>query len=349
LYNVQQISLWKKKQFNDFLKSCSAGNIFQTYEWGELKKSSGWHPIRLIVEKNGQIFCAVTLLKRKNAGMTMLYSPRGPVLDYDNQAEIISHCCRGVTDLSHKEKAVFWRIDPELIGTKYAELLTNAGFSLVPVNNPFGGIQPKWVWRITLSDTPDHQWKLLKQSGRKWINKALKNKVEIKEGTAKDIPILYRLLKETSNRSNFLLRSSSYYHDLWTKLAPLSPKMVLAFHEGQPVSAILVVGFGQGVWGICTGNSASSRGLGASYLLNWEVITWAIHNGYKFYDMGGIAPEADEHHPLGGLKIFKSHLGGSAVEFVGEYDLVFKSPAYRLWNIGQKSFNTIKKFKKLIR
>ena len=51
---VKEITLADKDRFNAFLARHPKGHILQTWEWGEVKASTGWQPIRLLAERNGE-------------------------------------------------------------------------------------------------------------------------------------------------------------------------------------------------------------------------------------------------------------------------------------------------------
>jgi peptidoglycan pentaglycine glycine transferase (the first glycine) len=347
---LREVAHREKENFNRFMRDSPLGSFYQTYEWGDLKKSSGWTPIRLVLENNERILGAATVLKRSNAGLTMLYSPRGPVLDY-NCPETLRLFCRGMIPLAHRERASFWRIDPELTGAHYADLFTKTGLRAAPANRPFGGIQPRWVWRIPLSQDPEAQWSALKKGCRRQITRAKHSGVEIREGGLKELPDFYQLLQDTAKHDGFRIRQISYFENLWRFLIPgHTVKLYLAYYRDKPVSTALVIGFGRGVWDIYAGNSSTERKLGASYYLTWELLKWACEEGYSFYDLGGIAPLTEikspreaEKDPLAGLRFFKSRFGGEDVEFAGEFDMVFNPAAYRFWHWGQEGMKLLPK------
>lgn len=342
-YRLRQIFESERSRYNDFINGSSLGNFMQCYEWGELKKSSGWTPLRLFLEnRDGEPLGAATILKRVVAGLPFFYTPRGPVLDYDHP-DLLSLFCRAVFPLARREYAVFWRVDPELAGSGLPEKFKKAKLRPVPPDNPFGGIQPKWVWRITLTGDKEALWNGLKKGCRRQIRRAQRNGVKVKDGTEADLDAFYRLLKTTADGNGFYLRRPEYYTDLWKRMTGAHPvKVMLAYHGNKPVSTAMAVGFGRGAWDIYAGNSETDRNLGASYLLTWEMLKWACDSGFSFYDLGGIAPGAADGDPLAGLKLFKSRFGGDQVEFAGEFDLVFQPLPYRIWRWGQKGLRLVR-------
>ena len=123
-----------------------------------------------------------------------------------------------------------------------------------------------------------------------------------------------------------------------SKNAPSLSRRETGGHSDDP-------GIRPGVWDIYAGN-ADSLDTGASHLLTWELIIWALKQGYRFYDLGGVVPKLEPIGPWSGLKLFKSGFGGAEVEFVGEYDLVFDPIIYRFWHWGYRAFQQLVRLKK---
>ena len=67
--------------------------------------------------------------------------------------------------------------------------------------------------------------------------------------------------------------------------------------------------------------------LDASYTLHYEMIKYAINNGYKYYNLYEIGDITDNNNKLKNSYNYKKNFGGEVVELVGEYDLVI-DPKY---------------------
>ena len=67
--------------------------------------------------------------------------------------------------------------------------------------------------------------------------------------------------------------------------------------------------------------------LDASYTLHYEMIKYAIDNGYKYYNLYEIGDITDSNNKLKNSYNYKKNFGGEVVELVGEYDLVI-NPKY---------------------
>ena len=75
--------------------------------------------------------------------------------------------------------------------------------------------------------------------------------------------------------------------------------------------------------------------LDASYTLHYEMIRYAIENGYKYYNLYEIGDITDSNNKLKNSYNYKKNFGGEVIELVGEYDLVI-NPKYT--NMARKYF-----------
>ena len=75
--------------------------------------------------------------------------------------------------------------------------------------------------------------------------------------------------------------------------------------------------------------------LDASYTLHYEMIKYAIENGYKYYNLYEIGDITDSNNKLANSYNYKKNFGGEVIELVGEYDLII-NPKYT--NMARKYF-----------
>lgn len=79
------------------------------------------------------------------------------------------------------------------------------------------------------------------------------------------------------------------------------------------------------------------------YFLNYEMIKYAIQNGYKKYNFYGITGDFEESSPMYGLFDFKRGFHATVVELIGEFTYIVNKPYYFLYN---RMFTVYKKLKK---
>ena len=75
--------------------------------------------------------------------------------------------------------------------------------------------------------------------------------------------------------------------------------------------------------------------LDASYTLHYEMIKYAIENGYKYYNLYEIGDITDSNNKFANSYNYKKNFGGEVIELVGEYDLII-NPKYT--NMARKYF-----------
>ena len=79
------------------------------------------------------------------------------------------------------------------------------------------------------------------------------------------------------------------------------------------------------------------------YTIHWELIKYAIKNGYKKYNFYGISGDFEnKNDELYGLYDFKRGFGGNVEEYIGEFDLIVNKPLYLLYQNGYKTYKKIK-------
>lgn len=72
------------QEHDDFVKQSSQTNLLQSASWAKVKDN--WDNERIGFYKNNQLVASASILiKPLPLSMTMLYIPRGPIMDYQDQ------------------------------------------------------------------------------------------------------------------------------------------------------------------------------------------------------------------------------------------------------------------------
>ncbi|MGI9953110.1 peptidoglycan bridge formation glycyltransferase FemA/FemB family protein [Moorellaceae bacterium AZ2] len=339
----------EEKLFDGFIAGHPKGHILQTYAWGQVKAATGWQPLRLVVEQDGRIVAAATLLKRSlpYIGRSIFYAPRGPVVDFHNPA-LFDFLLQAVRELALREGAILLKIDPDIPSTdeEVRELLLQRGFRLATEGTGFDGVQPRHVFRLDIRPPLEEIRKNFHPKTRYNIGLAERRGVTIKDDcTLEDLPVFYSILQETALRDRFLIRSYDYFLTLWKELVERGyAKLFMAYYEGQPIAGTLAFILGDKAWYLYGASSNRHRNVMPNYLLQWTMICWAKGQGCTLYDFRGVPGEVSEDHPLYGLYRFKKGFNGVFTEFIGEYDLVYSPFYYRLWRLAQPAHTLFRRF-----
>jgi peptidoglycan pentaglycine glycine transferase (the first glycine) len=315
-------------------------SLLQSYEWGEFKERLGWKAIRVAVARQGHIIAGAQLLIRPFLwGLaSFAYIPRGPLLNWED-----TKTATVLLDALHKiacqHRALFLRIEPPLLYSARTHLvLQHYGFQATKQTN-----QPRCTLVLNLQADLDTLFAMLPKKTRYHIRAASRKGVVCHQGRETDLPAFYRLMKITSQRAGFTVRSPRYYEqEFKTFVRRNQTNLFLADHEAETIAVEMAFVFGQCGATLHGASSNTQRHLTASDLLTWEGISWAKKQGCRSYDLWGIPDEVgelmmtgkpipkDKHGGLWGVYYFKKGFGGEVVYYVGAYDYVYNRPAY-LW------------------
>ena len=122
-------------------------------------------------------------------------------------------------------------------------------------------------------------------------------------------------------------------------------RIYIAEHEGQALSAAIAINYGKKTFYLYGASSNEKRNLMPNYLMQEEMIKWAIETGCNLYDFGGVFI-LDKSNGLFKFKEGFCRQEG-VTEFIGEIDKVYSKFWYfaftKLVPIYQKIMKSIKK------
>lgn len=270
-----------------FLKKAPYGNHVQTSLWGQIKAWQGWDITRIVVTDGQRIVAGAQLLVRKaryvgNVG----YVPKGPVVCQQDPhlGELVIQTLREIADRSVRVLIV----QPASDGESLAEQLPDWGFRPCPIETA-----PTATVLVNLESDLDTILARMRKGMRNGIRRSLRRGISVREGTADDLPTFHRLLEATSRRRGFSPYELDYFFQMWRVLGPHGHiQLFLSEYEGETVSAQLVIPFGDTVVAKQIGWSGRHGSLKPNEGLDWATLQWAKSQGYYYYDLGGIEPEA---------------------------------------------------------
>lgn len=337
MYQAHLIEEQDKELYNSFLDVSLRPHFLQSYEWGELKRGTGWMPLRLLVTKDGAPVAAISILKRKLPffNRSILYAPRGPVIGKECEPAGEDFFWQEVIKLGRQHGAILLKIDPDIPEPNEVELehLADIGFRLAGDDDGFGGVQPRYVFRIDITPSEEDLMAGMASKTRYNVRLAGRRGVKVRVGENKDdLRIFYDILKETAERDRFLVRDFSYFDSMFDLFIERgTARLFLAEYEGEVIAGTIAFCCGDRVWYLYGASSNKRRNVMPNYLLQWEMIRWAKSMQCSVYDMRGVPPTEDPEDPLSGLYRFKKGFGGEFTEFVAEQDLCLSPFWYFIW------------------
>ena len=101
-----------------FVMSSDQNTLFQCSKWASIKDN--WDHCFYSVSEDGKIVAsAMALIRSMPLGRTLMYIPRGPVMDYDND-ELVTFMLDHIKKEAKKHKAIAVRFDPSVLSRRYS-------------------------------------------------------------------------------------------------------------------------------------------------------------------------------------------------------------------------------------
>lgn len=213
------------QEHDDFVKASSQTNLLQSASWAKVKDN--WDNKRIGFYKNDQLVASASILiKPLPLGMTMLYIPRGPIMDYQDQ-ELLHFVLTSLKKFAKTKKALFIKFDPSLflVQNQSGEERQDNPKTLDLINNlqKAGAI---WLGRTELLDETiqprfqaniykdNFSEELLSKSTRQAIRTARNKGIQVQFGGKELLDDFSALMKKTENRKSIHLRGKDYYQKL---------------------------------------------------------------------------------------------------------------------------------------
>jgi peptidoglycan pentaglycine glycine transferase (the first glycine) len=310
--------------WNAFVESAPYHAFPQLWEWGEVRAMGGWRPLRILlgVSQDRPAAGAQLLLRRiPVVGWHLAYVPRGPIGQLDDP-EVRAALGSALRSFGKAERIATVRADPEARPeSPYGRALLDAPWRAAPK------VQPPTTRIIDLSVGEEALRDNLKRKHRQYVNKAERSGVEIERFDGSAAPEVIgpaladfnRIYRHTAERAGFVARRPFYYERVWSLFAPTGRvRLSFAVKDGARVATIFHFTCGERAveaYGGMTDAGAEAR---ANYLLKWAAIADFARDGFRVYDMWGLA--------TGGIAQFKEGFGGEEVEYVGARDLALRAP-----------------------
>ncbi|MFQ3661802.1 MAG: peptidoglycan bridge formation glycyltransferase FemA/FemB family protein [Chloroflexaceae bacterium] len=331
--------------WNAFVDTHPQGSLLQHSAWGELKAGFGWRAQRIaVLDADGALVAGALLLIRPRYGVSVAYTPRGPLFSGDPAVDRL--LLAGLERVARRARAVLLRLEPNLLETAPAADALHTWLLLQGLH-PVRTIQPRSSIHIDLRQPEERLLAACSKGHRADIRRAERSGVVVRQGDVTDLPAFFVLMQGTGKRAQFGVHSEAYYRAAWRLFQPRSC-LLLADVEGRPAAAQLI--FADARAGLYLYSGADEAGLrsGANHALMWHALRWARARGCAYYDLWGIpdalgrataAPDAEartalesaaRHDPLIGVYRFKKGFGGQIVRYLPAYDRVLIAPLYRL-------------------
>lgn len=101
--------------------------------------------------------------------------------------------------------------------------------------------------------------------------------------------------------------------------------------EGIIIGGALIIKYDKGANLIIEGFNKTYSSFNSNYLLKWELIKKFNKEEYRYFNLNGIAGEFDEKNKYSGLNEMKLGFNASAIEYIGEFDLIINKTVFSIY------------------
>ncbi len=333
------------EEYENFIASHPKGHFLQSYAWSKQKPEWTWEGM-IVRGEDGAIRGAMSVLIRKTPALpySIMYGARAPVCDIHDE-KTLSELLEGAKKLAAKYHAYVFKLDPDISieDTEFSDIMTRLGFRHRDTGKNFSGIQPRFVFRLNVEGRDEEELMASFHTKTRYnIRVAERKGVEIKLCGNEAVGDFSDMMLETGVRDGFVVRNREYFENMLKNLGD-NCRLYMAYSGETPIAGTLAIHYGDKVWYLYGASSNKYRNLMPNYLLQWNMIQWAVELGCRIYDFRGVSGDLSEDNPLYGLYRFKKGFNGDFVEFTGEYDYIFNKPVNFCIEKGELVFRKLRK------
>ena len=309
-------------------------NFLQSPAYGNMNELLGCKVIQEDFDGKGFALMIVRDAKRGR----YLEIPCGPLADW-NDREALKMIFDKIAEVGKKEKCVFVRIRPQLLNTpENLKLLEGLGLKKSPMH-----LAAEHTVILDLTKPEEQLLAEMRRQTRYEVRRAEKLGIKVTSSNTEEIfKEFHKVQAETAKRQGFI---------------PPSLKTLLAEREafgeqiqiycaetadGQPIAYGLIITSGEEGDYYEAASTDLNRKLPGAYALLWQVTRDLKKNGYRRFNLWGIAPAGQPHHRYAGVTTFKTGFSDEITEFVPAHDLVLSKIRYA----ADSAFETLRKKKR---
>lgn len=332
-----------RREYEDFIRNHPYGNFMQSLKWAKVKNNWEYEAVIIRNEENRIKAAALVLIKRiPIVNRSFLYTPHGPICDY-NDRETMIELLDGIEALRRKYKGYQVIMDPCITENDIDEIDTFKSIGLKYTENApeLSTIQARNNYVLNINGrTADELFASFHKKWRYNIRVAEKRGVECKVCGKEALDDFYKLMIETGERDDFCIRGYEYFEKMLHFLGKHC-RLYMCYYNGIPLSGAIAVQYAGKTCYVYGASTALHRNVMPNYLMQWNMICWAVESGCYLYDFQGIPFYKDETHPNYGVYRFKRGFNGEVLTYAGEFSMCYSRSVKIIVTAAEKLYRKI--------
>lgn len=334
------------KDWEDLNLNHRFGTFFHSNGWIDFQTSLGITSQRLAFFDGNELVGICFIKEEPGRFGTILYSPRGPVMDWSNK-NTTKMCLQALKDHFQNKGYLLLRVEPAI---RRNSAVVKSTFPELGFKDSILPVQGTNRWILEINGREDEELlKWMRENGRRkkfgnFINTAKRSGVVIKFDDFPDgdpqlaaVDIFSGLLEALGERKSINVQDKDYFRKM---KAAMGDQMLipLAYLNGKPVAGAIIIAYGEESSFIYGASLPETGQTHATHLLHWEAIRKVRQMGVQRYNFWGVLEEKDYHpgNPGYGYSNFKRSFGGYVDQVIPPQDLVFNWIAHVPFKIQQR-------------
>lgn len=317
--------------WQEIVKRFPEANFLQSPAYGKMNELLGAKVIEEDFGKKGRALMIVRNAKRGR----YLEIPCGPLLDYkDKQA--IKDAFTKIAEIAKREKCVFVRVRPQLINTpENLRILADLGLKKSPMH-----LAAEHTVIVDLTKSEEELLSNMRRQTRYEVRRASKQGIIVEKNNSEETFKEFRRVQaETAKRQSFVPPNLK---TLLAEREALGDKITIytaKTADGRPIAYGMIIKDGEEGDYYEAASTDLHRKMPGAYALLWQAMRDLKNEGYKRFNLWGIAPPGQPNHRYAGVTTFKTGFGGEVVEYAPAHDLVISKMRY----LADFAFETLRK------
>lgn len=322
--------------WKEIIKKHPEANFLQSPSYKKMNEILGEKVLEFDFGNNGYALGVVRDAKRGR----YLEIPCGPLVDFRNK-KLVRELFEKIREEAVKERCVFVRVRPQLINSdENLAVLAGLGLKKAPMH-----LAAEHTVIIDLTKSEEELLAAMRRQTRYEVRRAEKLGITVSRDNSEEIfREFHKIQVETAKRQGFvppslevlLAEREAFGDEIWIYKAEISqngdevgskqaPK-VLPKKEVVAYGLIIADGLEGDYYEAAS--TELNRKLPGAYAIIWQVMRDLKKDGYRRFNLWGIAPAGQANHRYAGVTTFKTGFGGETVEYVPAHDMVISRVGY---------------------
>lgn len=301
------LNITDKNEWHSFTDRVADYNIYQTFEWGELKKSQGWNIKRFLSKFNEEDFTIAQIMEYRFLNFLITWIPGGPLYSKGSNLRSYESFLQAIIKYYEKQRFLL-RLNQQYRSIPIVNfLLEKHGFKRPSYRRTSG---------FTIyTDLNKFEEKLTKNWQRNYKRACIRN---LEFDVYLDSSVFNEILKLNDETIRLKKIKGAPRFTNVIDLYKYFEGNIISFivrYNNVPVSGRVILKYKTKAFDYIAGTSFEGRKIYASHFLVYKMFEWCTQNGIELFDFSGVSP-SDE-----GVFNFKKGTGGELIQFVGEWEI----------------------------